>query len=175
VTKVLWLAISAIASLSFFAGCSSAYTVLHEGQKLDSEPMTSRPGTVYDSQLKVKLAGAEAEIRMNNKETFKGMDFFIRNDSLAWLSVGNNMSHCVAISDVSSIIKKNSGGGAIKGFFIGTLGGVATGFLVASGPEIAVILTVTGAVAGTIIGVANGPRDEYQFDHYLIPEHRKRE
>ncbi len=181
------LSISAIALLAFCTGCSSKYTVLCEGQKVDSGLTRQQLDILYDYQIKEDLLRTRAELRMKNGSNFEGANFSIRDDSLAWISVDDKMPHRVAISDVQSIIKKNRLLGGIEGFSIGTLGGLMMGTLAYEldrgpdgsigqrGPDLFGLILFAGTLGGTTVGIVLGDRDEYRFNYYLTSERRKKE
>ena len=109
------------------------------------------------------------ELKNGNKATAKNVN--ILSDSSINATVYYHIKKQISIDGIKSINYKNHWLGLTKGAIIGTVGGFATGFIVASsaqltsdGPVVAgFVMTALGLIVGSIIGWNGGVIHTYEF------------
>ena len=149
---------TAIVLVFLFAGCTTTYKL----------------GT--PDELKRRNGNHPAFVHLNDGGELRGKDLHAEKDSIRFIDRGSDSSVCLPLRDVRCVEHIDRLSGAIFGFFMGMLGGGATGVCVAGamnpqGGEMAgfgllggaIVGGAIGATGGLVWGAVHGIRARYEF------------
>ncbi|OVE79400.1 hypothetical protein BVY01_02560 [bacterium I07] len=93
-----------------------------------SKPYLVRPnGSSYD-EVNRNLSRYEGTITLSNGEIVRGIDLFVKSDSISWTDVSSQNHHINAFSEIKEIRIKNRKKGSERGAFLGASVGLISGF-----------------------------------------------